>query len=248
MECLPEKVAIKVITCCGTVPPSSIRRALRKHLLRLPSPVPTSEVLVKVLESTGNFVFKDGRLFLTEKSMAKPALNRSEKVFLRLFQDEGPILPFESIYHSVLEADLSAASVISLLTYSPLVHRVEFGLYTLVGSFYDNIDIEIAKSRVTKVSSNYTMRPRVDGIIEFETNVGLWMIYSGTLYAGPAKRMKGRWKISHASPREDELVIDKTFISGMKYVSEELGIVAGDRIRIEFDTNARQVEITKITE
>jgi hypothetical protein len=90
------------------------------------------------------------------------------------------------------------------------------------------------------------MKPRSDGVIEFETNVGTWMGYGGVLASGPAVAMKGTWTIIADSIKQGELVVEGNFIRGLSKIAESLSIAPGDRIRIEFNTWTREATIRKV--
>jgi len=242
----PERVARKVIAYCGPVSPPTMRHALRRHLSRLQFPTPPSEVLVRILEHTGHFALVDGLLQSSEMPAKKPRLTGPESVFIGLAQIEGPLLSFELIHRSLINEGFSTAAVSQLLSRSPIVQKVAAGLYILLGSRYDSTDIERANFQLRRVSANYSMKPRSDGVIEFEANVGPWMVYGGVLSSGPAARMKGTWTIIVDGTNQEELIIESGFVRGLKKASESLGIVPGDRIRIEFNTWNREAIITKV--
>lgn len=245
-KCVAEGVAAKVITYCGAVSPSNLRQALTKHLSRLQFPSPPSEVLVKVLEHTGNFVLVDGFVKLIRPPTRKPGLTGPESIFVRTVQSEGPVISFELFHTKIVEEGFSTASVTSLLHYSPIVERIAFGLYTLIGTPYNAGDVERAKSQVTKVSADASMKPRPDGVIEFETNIGTWMMYSGVLSSGPAASLEGNWTFVADGINKTELVVGGGFIRGLSDAVVSLELMPMDRIRIEFNTWTREARITKV--
>lgn len=244
-ECVPERVARKVITYCGPVSPSNLRQALIRYLSRFQFPAPPSEVLVKTLEQTGNFALVDGFLQLTKMPARKRSLTRPESIFVRTVHDEGPVISFESLHAKILGEGFSEASLTSALHYSPIVQKVAFGLYTLLGTQYDVGDVERAKSQLTRVSANSSIKPRSDGVIEFETNIGTWMIYGGVLSCGPAASMEGTWTRIVDGVNNGELVVGGGFIRGLSEAVESLDLIPGDRIRIEFNTWTREATVMK---
>jgi len=245
-ECVPEHVARKVITSCGPVSPSNLHQALIRHLSRRQFPAPPSKVLVETLEQTGRFALVDGFLELTKMPTRKPGLTGPESIFVRLVQSEGPIVSFESIHTKLIEENWSRGSVAALLSLSPIVQKVAFGLYTLLGTQYDIGDVERAKSQLIRVPANASMKPRSDGEIEFETNIGTWMIYGGVLSCGPAASMEGTWTRIVDGVNNGELVVGGGFIRGLSEVVESLDLMPGDRIKIEFNTWTREATITKV--
>lgn len=247
-KAVPQRIARKVITYCGPVSPSDIRHALRRHLRRSGLPAPPSEVLVKILQHTGEFALVDGELWLTKTPDNKPRLNGPEQIFIRKVKADGPVVCFGAIYHSVVEGGFSGASVPQLLAWSPLVRKIQAGLYTMVGVKYNAEDLDKAKSQLASVPADYSLKPLPNGRIRFETNVGRWAIYGGVLSSGPAKRMEGTWITVINGHPYGELVVERGFIrtSGGKWVFEALNIVAGDRVRIEFNTWNREAVITKV--
>jgi len=245
-ECVPERVARKVITYCGPVSSSTMHYALRRYLSRFQFPPPPSEVLVRILKCKGEFASIDGLLQLNNRHARKPSLTGPESVFVRVVRTEGPVVSFETAHARLLEASFSTGSVTSLLRYSPIVQKIMARLYTQLGTQYDAADVERARSQVTKIPANSRMKPRPDGIVEFETNVGTWLTYGGVVGSGPAASMKGVWTLICNNTNQGDLVIEGNFIRGLSEVSETLAIVAGDRIRIEFNTWTREATITKM--
>lgn len=243
---VPERVARKVITYCGPVSPSNMRKALANHLRRFELPAPPSTVLVKILEQTGEFVLVDGLLKLSKIPTRRPVLTGPEAVFRRIVNSEDPIISFEMIHAKLLEEGFSLGSVTALLRYSSIVQKVATGLYTLLGTQYDAGDIEQAKSQLTRVSADSSMKPRSDGTVDFETNVGTWGIYSGVLSCGPAAKLEGSWTIVGGDGIEGEIVIGGGFIQGLSNVVKSLNLIPTDRIKIEFNTWTREATITKV--
>lgn len=245
-ESVPERVGVKIITYCGPVSPSSMRYALRRHLSRFQLPSPPSELLAKLLEQKGNFTFTDGLIQLTKSPAVKPSLTGPEEVFLNMVLSDGPIVSFEAVHHKLLEAGFSTGSVTSLLRYSPIVQKITVALYSLLGAKYDEIDIQEAQSQLTRIPANSTLRVRSDGIIEFETNAGTWLEYRGVLSSGPAASLKGNWRLINNGTESGQLVVDGYFMRGLSQVSKSLGVMPGDRIRIDFNTWTREAKMIKV--
>jgi hypothetical protein len=97
-RCAAEDVATKVTTYCGAVSPSNLRQALTRHLSRLQFAAPPSDVLVKVLEDTGDFLLVDGSVKLSRPPARKPSLTRPESMFIKTVQSRGPVVSFESLH------------------------------------------------------------------------------------------------------------------------------------------------------
>lgn len=241
-----ERVAAKVIVCCGPISPILLRRALRKHLMRQRLSAPPSEVLIRLLEETGSFALANGLVHLVKVPKSKPKLNSREVAFLRIVRAQGPILTYEEIHAAITAEGYSGVSASSLQTYSPLVEKVEFGLYRLLGARFDAYDLEQAKGRLTRVPANARLKPRSDGFVEYDVNVNNLMVYGGVLSSGPASSMAGSWTIIADGIRQGELAVGKGFIRGLKQTLESLGIAPGDRIRIEFNTWDREATIRKV--
>ena len=241
-----EGIATKVITYCGAVSPSNLRQAFIRHLSRRQFSAPPSEVLVKVLEHTGNFALADGFVKLIRSPTRKPGLTGPESIFLKTVHSEGPVVSFELLHTKIVEEGFSTPSVTSLLHYSPIVERIAFGLYALIGTPYDVEDIERTKSQLTRVSADTRMKPRPDGVIEFETNIGTWMIYGGVLSSGPAASLEGNWTLVVDDTNETELVVGGGFIRGLSDAVVSLDLMPMDRIKIEFNTWTREARITKV--
>jgi len=245
-KCVAKDVGTKVITYCGAVSPSNLRQALTRHLSRLQFAAPPSDVLVKVLEHTGDFLLVDGFVRLSKPSARRSSLTGPESIFAKTVQSEGPVVSFELLHTKILGAGLSEASLTGALHYSPIIQKVAFGLYTLLESRYNMEDVEQARSQITRVPANTSIRPRSDGVIEFETNIGTWMIYGGVLTCGPAAYMQGTWTLIINGVSNGVLVVSSGFIRDLSEAVESLGLMPRDRVRIEFNTWTREATITKV--
>jgi len=245
-KCVAEDVATKVVTYCGAVSPSNLRQALTRHLSRLQFAAPPSDVLVKVLEHAGDFLLADGFVRLNRRPARRPSLTGPESIFVKTVQSEGPVVSFELLHTKILGAGFSEASLTGALRYSPIIQKVAFGLYTLLESRYNMEDVEQAKSNITRVPANASIRPRSDGVIEFETNIGTWMIYGGVLTCGPAASMQGTWTLIINGITNGVLVVGSGFIRDLSEAVESLGLMPRDRVRIEFNTWTREATITKV--
>lgn len=245
-ESVPERVAAKVISYCGPILPTQMRDAVNRHLSRSQMPSPPSEILAKLLERKGNFTLINGFIQLTGSLEVKPELTGPEKIFLSLALSSGPILTYEEIYHNILDGRFSIGSVTSLLMYSPIVHKIGVSMYSILGAEYGETDLQKAQSRLTRISSNPALKVRSDGVIEFEINVGMWLEYGGVLASGPAAALKGTWELTNSCADSEQLVVNGNFISGLSRVSKGLGVVSGDRIRIDFNTWTRKATINKV--
>ena len=106
---------------------------------------------------------------------------------------------------------------------------------------------ERAQSQLTKISANSTIKPHSEGVIEFETNASTRLIYDGVIASGPASSLKGVWVLVSNDTYPGKLVVDENFIHGLLQAAKNLGIVPGDRIRIDFNTWTREAKITKVT-
>lgn len=127
-----------------------------------------------------------------------------------------------------------------------MIRKIKTPFYTLLGTKYDVNDIERVESQLTRVSAKATIKPRSDGIIEFETNVGSWLAYGGVIGSGPATQMKGAWTIVYNGTCQGELIVEGNFIRGLSSACRAFDIVPGDRIRIDFDTWTREARIGKV--
>jgi hypothetical protein len=167
----------------------------------------------------------------------KPSLTGPEEVFLDMVLSHGPIVSFEAVHHQMLEAGFSTGSVTSLLRYSPIVQKITTALYSLLGAKYDEIDIQEAQSQLTRIPANSTLRVR---------SAGTWLEYGGVLSSGPAASLKGDWRLINNGTESGQLVVDGYFMRGLSQVSKSLGVITGDRIRIEFNTWTREAKMIKV--
>ena len=246
-DSVPCRVAAKVLACCGPVSTSTMRHCLRRYLYRFQVPAPPSDVLAKALERTGEYRVEGEHVHLTKPTMRNPRLTAPERVFVQVVQTKGPIVPFESAYEELLRAGFSGATVSKVLSESPIVHKIAHKLYTLVGRPYDAVDVERARSELTRVSANATLRPRTDGVVEFETNIGNFMVYGGILGTGLAVQMQGKWTLIVGGQRRGEILVQRAFIQNLEPARDSLSLVAGDRIKIEFNTWTREATVRKVT-
>jgi len=243
---VPEKDTIKVINNCGPVTPYRLRSATKRHISRFDYPVPPSDVLVKLLEMKGLIIKTGGLLYLSENSRKHQPLTGTERLFMELVDEHGPVVTYGMMHDRLLAEGYSGASTISLCSYSPIVVRIKQSLYTIIGYPLDAIDVEKAQAMIPRINANSTLRFVNTGIAVFETNVSTWVEYGGALSAGPAKRFGGSWQTSINGKLFGEITIASNFIYGLYGLLQQLEINPGDRIRIEFNTHNHTASIEKV--
>jgi len=241
-----KRTAYKMLYYCGPLSRQQLKYGLAKHMFRLGYHAPPSDVILKVLELTGEFYQKDDLLFNDFTVLEEPDCNDRELLFIELIDQEGPVVTYNRFFDKLKDAGYSGASVASVLKYSPLIQKIGFSLYTILGRRYDDVDIEKAQSSIRQVRPLPTLKPRVNGQVIFEANVGNWIKYSGVIYSGPAKVMKGTWKMYMNGQYQNDLVVDNLFIRGLTRAYEVLQIEPGDRIKLCFDTIKLGVTVSRV--
>jgi hypothetical protein len=97
-----------------------------------------------------------------------------------------------------------------------------------------------------RVEANPTLTLRRDGSVVFETTAQQYLMYSASLRAGPAAKMRGEWNALAEGARVGVITVGQPWIYGLKGARQALGIGIGDRVRIRFDTWTREAEVSVV--
>jgi|GEM_PF-1187257 hypothetical protein len=241
-----KRTAYKMLYYCGPLSCRQLRYGFAKHLFRLGYQAPPSDIILRVLELTGEFSQKDDLILTDFTMLEEPDCNDRELLFLELIDQEGPVVTYDRVFDKLKEGGYSWPSVPNLLQVSPIIQKIGHSLYTVLGRHYDDIDIERAQSSIRQVRRLQALKPYANGQVIYEANVSNWIKYSGVINSGQAKVLKGTWGMYIDGRYQNDLVVDNLFIRGLTKASEVLKIESGDRIKLCFDTIKREVAVSRV--
>ena len=224
---------------------SGLRKQAVRHAYYQGMPLPPSEVIGAALATLPEFHVGAG--FVNWKRPegldAELELPGSTQVLISLFDAKGPVLSYPEIHQGILAAGLSTPTVSAVLRQSPLVRKLEFGLYARAGTDISWEQVQEARTRrASRVSAGSVLKYVRDGSIQLELNVGGFGV-SGVISSSHLDRLDGRWGLATGGTAKGTLTIRNNFAYGLGPAFTALDVRTGDRIRLSFDVRERVVDI-----
>lgn len=231
------RAGLIMMQSCGPLPFESFLDGLRRYVSRHYEAMAPTEVIKSIIK---NFGFKIENNIVSYEGKEKIILSTSESLLINLLTEKGPVLNFQEIVEFYLSNGKSfATATTKIMPDSPIIEKIEQGLYKLRGSIVSWQDIEKAKSRQEEYSRNAEVTYGLDGIIRYRITIGSWEA-GGTLSISrscqPLPDFSQGWpvyvnKIESGIARRDDYLI-----WGLTPAFSLLGVKFGDRIELAFDT------------
>lgn len=236
-------VVLKMLKYCGPLDIKEIWRGVRSHVSRRGYVVPPTSVLLQTLISYG-FDLQDGKVIW--KLHNPSSASKSEKIVLEEIHRIGPVVSFSDLSQAFLNADLSIPALSNVLSHSPLVAKIETGLYKLRGSDVEQVDIHRAYERQPYTVANPEIRFEPSGIVRFSLNLGNLAITSGVIYSSHVPNLAGDWSVQVGDIPCGNVRVRDRQLWGMSKLFRTIKAQVGDRIEFGFDTWKHTVTVTKV--
>jgi len=172
-------------------------------------------------------------------------LEGRDKIFVTLIEEMGPIVTFQEICDAFETAQLSRASAVATMQFSPLVQKVGPGLYKLIGRNSSPIDYITAEKRKQRASTNTEYGYTMEGEIIFKINIGS-MGLGGVIPVYGLPNIAGVWKCYVSGNYLADISVNDSFIWRLSSIFKKLGINLKDRIEFRFNVWNKSVSVTKI--
>ena len=237
---VPYTVTRKMLAVCGPLTLRHIRRGLLRHQRRQGYPVAPVGVLRAVLEQHDELLLEEDGTVHLEGDDAEVTLGAWEQVWLRTVREEGPVVHTDTIHRAFARNGLQPVTAYALTRRSSLIEPVGRQLFCLPGARVTDADIDRGRNQALKIDSDSTLAYEETGDVVFETTAQQYMDRNGVLGAGPALVMSGRWKMVVNDDEIGEFTVGQPWIYGLAKARDALGLRAGLRIGIRFDTWTRR--------
>jgi hypothetical protein len=179
-----------------------------------------------------DIVYYDGHL--------KGNLTGSEKIFLELIKEKGPVISFQEIIDRYLKEGYSASTaVVRIMGMSPIVERVDTGFYILRGKNFSIQELEAAKQRQELYSKDAKVTYSIDGTIKYELNVNSWArggVISVSRSCQQLPSLDNGWPVYVDGLQKGIAQRDESLIWGLGKAFNALNVTIGDRIQLTFDS------------
>ena len=161
---------LKMLRFCGPLEIDQAARGLRRRASRQGYSVPPPAVLTQVL-TRYRFVVKDGYVTWHDDNLS--TASTGETIALGLVEALGPVVSHFELVQAFIEAGLSVPALSAVLRYSPLLVKVDSGLYKLRGKAVSHGDIEKARLRQPITDTNSEIKFDTSGAIHLRLNLGV---------------------------------------------------------------------------
>ncbi len=121
----------KMTQYCGSLSTDSICSGLRRRVSRTRFPIPSPEVMERIL-SMYEYRLEDGRWRYEDETDEQ--LTRGEKIMKQCIDECGPVVLRSELKAAFAESDLSGSSLSYTLRQSPIFEKIGRGLYKLRGN------------------------------------------------------------------------------------------------------------------
>lgn len=231
------RAGLIMMQTCGPLPFESFCDGLRRYILRRYEALTPREVLSVFLK---NFGFTIENNVVSYEGEETVNLEGSDKLLLELLKEKGPVLSFQELVEFYLDRNYSFGTPATrVMPRSPIIEKIEQGLYKLRGSKVTWQEIESAKSRQEAFSRNAEVTYGVDGIIRFSLNVGTLSqggVISISNSLQPLPDFHEGWPVFVNGENVGTARRDDLLVWGLSPAFNKLGVKLGDRIELAFDT------------
>jgi RNA polymerase sigma factor (sigma-70 family) len=227
---------LTMIKTCGQLKFETFCDGIRRYISRSYEAISPIPVMKYFLQLAG-FSIKDG--FISYEGQSKGNLNRSERIFLELIEQKGPVVSFQEIIDRFLAEGYSASTATTrIMGRSPIVQRVDEGFYILRGRNYTFQDLEAAKSRQEIFSKDSEVNYCIDGTIKYKITVNSWAsggVISISHSNQPLPELNEGWDVYVDGLEKGKARGNDSLIWGLGPAFKALDVKNGDRIELTFD-------------
>ena len=243
--------SLLMMKACGSLPLDSFCDGLRRYVSRYTDSIAPKSVITHYLNLMG-FVVDDDTVFFPGEIDID--ISASEKLFIDLFYEKGPILSQQEVSKFFVDNGLSASSAQSkVLPKSPIVQKIGIGYYTLRGAAYSSLDFENTKARQETYNKDPIVTYGIDSVVRYQFTITSWAM-SGVVSVCrsclPLPDLSPGWEIFTLNPDKPsgKITRDDSLIWGIGPAFKKLEIMVGDRVELAFDTKKRIVILRMIND
>jgi hypothetical protein len=233
----------KMLAVTNEVLFSDFYDGLRRRAGRFFDSISPPDIILHYIKVAGFEVSNDKVFISTEVGNV---LSETEKCFVEVAKVNGNVVNFIEVAEEFLQNGFSIAAVSVVLAHSPLVEKIDTGLYKIRGVSVLWQDIENAKKRQKSFSKDAEIIYGLDGTIRYRVSLNSWAVYTGVLSTNMLRDLAGEWKSNDKDGRLIRINMDELFIWGIGNKLKEMQANIGDRIELLFNTWNRTLAIQKV--
>jgi hypothetical protein len=234
---------MKMLQYCGNLEIKEIHSGLRRYASRFKFEVPPPSVLIHVLKLYG-FDLEDGRVYwrFPNNIDASPG----EQIALDRLRELGNVAGYFEFAETFEKQGRSFPLLSMTLSKSPLICKVESGLYKLRGCDLSYEDIQRARERQLTINADSDVSFNVDGSIVLSINLGHMAIFTGVVSCSHLANLDGRWNVQYAQSRVSQVRVKNGQMWTLTNAFRAANAHVGDRVELVFNTWSRVVTIKKL--
>lgn len=230
------KAGFAMMEACGPLEFDLFCDGLRRYISRFYEVLAPPAVIKAHLETLGFELEED---FVCWPETPTGYLADSDKCFIEAVNKYGPIVTFLEVLDTFQDNGFSMPSATSrVLPQSPIVEKVEFGLYKLRGQSHTWEDIESAKSRQETIDYAPEVTYGRDGIIRYRITIGSWAlngVISISASQQPLPDLGDGWNVVVDNKSCGTAKRDDYLVWGLGGAFSTLAVQIGDRVELAFD-------------
>jgi len=241
---IPLRIAgLKMLAINPEIEISEFHDGLRRHASRLYTSIAPIHVISHALPILG---FEINNSKVTTHLSKKGILSQSENALISAISKNEGVASFLEIAEEFFLWNRSLPSVSKALKQSPIVKKIDEGLYKLRGSDISWQQIEDAKKRQKRFSQDNEVSHGLDGVVRMKFTVSKYAYLSGVVGAYNIKEMSGSWSVVHDGKVFGEAKIDYVYLWGLAKLFKKLDIKMGERIELALNTWNRTLSVRKV--
>jgi len=202
------------------------------------------EVVKPLLGIMGFMINKD--FTVSCNSIQKGALSRSEICFIEAVKENNGVVSLLEVAETFFANHLSLPAVSVTLQRSPIVEKLDSGLYKIRGIQISLTQLEQAQKRQKKYSQDEEVAYGLDGVIRTKITITSYTFLTGVINAGRIKDLAGEWQLFCDGQVYEKVKIEGLFLWSLISVLEKLDAQIGDRIELDFNTWTRALVVKRV--
>jgi hypothetical protein len=230
------KAGLTMMEACGPLEFSLFCDGIRRYISRFYDVIAPQKVIQEHLKILG-FEIEGGYVCWHETPSGY--LAESDECFLHSIEKYGSVVSFQEVVEVFQERGFSIASATArVLPQSPIVEKVDMGLYKIRGYEHGWDDIEKAKNRQETIDRDPEVTYGVDGITRYRITLGSWAlngVISISTSQQPLPDLGDGWDVLIENKAFGIARRDEYLIWGLGSAFNALGVQIGDRIELAFD-------------
>ena len=232
----------KMFQFCGPLGINDIYFGIEHTVSRTTFPVPPVPVLEYALDSYGydsekGLWYWNGNKYET--------LNTGENIIMHALKRNGGVVHHQQLAEAFLESSLSFPSLHGTLSRSPLFDNFERSLYKLRGTAPRQEAIEQARQAAERIPVDLQVEYDMDANIIVEATLGVLAVGNGTILSENLPNLEGDWDCALSARKMTDIYVTENEIRRLGPVLKNLACEVGDRVRLVFNTESRQVTASR---